>query len=114
MVDNTLTTLISGGEGLLAKELAKVFPDVYAPTHKQMDVGYKDGVAWQLAEKKPDIIIHAAALTGVTNCDNYRLRAYDTNVVGTSNMVTMAHRYCPQSKFIYISTPCVFDGDDGN
>jgi len=63
---------------------------------------------------KPDIIIHTAALTNVQLCEKNKKLAYDTNVVGTANLINALTEIKPDNYFVLISTACVFQGDEGN
>lgn len=56
---------------------------------------------------KPDIIIHAAAMTAVDNCETQRELAYNSNVIATKNIAQIAGE---KIKTIAISTDYVFDG----
>ena len=67
-----------------------------------------------IARLKPDIIIHAAALTGIRECEENKELAWHTNVVGTENLLNGVHENVPNTKFVYVSTACVFYGDRGN
>lgn len=60
----------------------------------------------------PDIIIHTAALTNVESCEENPEFAYEVNVSGTRNILERAKR--SGSKFIYISSDYIFDGEKGN
>ena len=66
----------------------------------------------ELLKLKPDFIIHCAALTNISFCENNRTLAYDTNVNGTKNIVELTKR--AGAKLVYISTDAVFDGTKGN
>jgi dTDP-4-dehydrorhamnose reductase len=60
-----------------------------------------------------DSIIHTAAMTSIRQCESEKKLSWDTNVVGTKNLVDATTEFRPNSKFIYLSTACVFDGHDG-
>jgi dTDP-4-dehydrorhamnose reductase len=67
----------------------------------------------QLMEKgKPEIVIHAAAMTQVDECEKKPEQTSDVNVRGTANIILYAEKY--SSFIIYISTDFVFDGEKGN
>ena len=106
--------LITGGTGKLGKELVKIFPDSLHPTRQQFGVDVKSQVDKYVSEKKPAVIIHTAAVTSVPYCEENRREAYETNVVGTENLVNACINYSPDTYFLLISTACVFRGDVGN
>jgi dTDP-4-dehydrorhamnose reductase len=102
--------LITGGTGKLGKELKKVFPEGFAPKSSELDITKRDEVENFLPSFKPTIIIHTAALTDVKRCEEQREIAYETNVVGTKNLLDCCDINC---YFVQISTACVFHGDKG-
>lgn len=63
---------------------------------------------------KPDITIHTAALTNVQLCEKDRQLAYDTNVLGTANLIDALSEVKSGNYFVLISTACVFQGDKGD
>ncbi len=66
-----------------------------------------------LQQTQPDLIIHAAALTGVRRCEEDRELCWETNVGGTRNLVEGFQKLGGGGLFAYISTACVFQGDRG-
>lgn len=108
-----MKVLITGGTGKLGMELVKLFPQSLHPTHKELDITNKERVFKFIKRKKPDILIHCAALTGIRECEENKKLAMNTNVGGTENLVKACLKYKPDCYFIYISTACVFQGDRG-
>ena len=108
-----MKVMVTGGSGRLGRELLKVFPDAVAPAHKEMDISSYRKVADFLENTKPDLLIHAAALTSIRECEKDRKKAWQVNVEGTKNMVKACLAHCPEVYFIYISTACVFSGERG-
>ena len=105
--------LITGSTGILGKELLKLFPDSIHPTHKELELSDNDKVLKFIQNHSIDVIIHAAALTGVRDCEEDKSKAWKYNVTGTENLVNAFKKYCPDGYFVYISTACVFDGHRG-
>lgn len=70
------------------------------------------GVERLINAGNPGIIIHAAAMTQVDQCEQNRDLCKAVNVGGTSNLIRYAQNCC--SLFIYISTDFVFDGEKGD
>ena len=60
---------------------------------------------------KPEIIVHAGAMTKVDECEQEQWQAYLTNVEGTVTMMMNAEEQ--KSFFIFVSTDFVFDGEKG-
>ena len=105
--------LITGGSGRLGKELVKVFPEALHPTRQELDLNQASQVDNFMRTRKPDVIIHAAAVTSVPFCEENRKEAYKTNVAGTENLVNACKRYNNTCYFVLLSTACVFRGDVG-
>ena len=105
--------LITGSTGLLGKELLKFYPESIHPTHKELELSDSEEVAKFMKSNLIDVIIHAAALTGIRECEEDKSKAWKSNVIGTENLVNAFTKYCPNGYFVYISTACVFDGHRG-
>jgi dTDP-4-dehydrorhamnose reductase len=105
--------LVTGGTGKLGKELQRVFPGAAAPTRTDLDLREVSQVADFMRVFKPELILNAAALTGINQCEENRELAYATNVTGVENLVHAIWKNCPNAYLVHISTPCVFNGDRG-
>lgn len=106
--------LITGSSGKLGSELIRVFPNAFAPSHKELDITDGMAVARYVENNAPDVIIHCAALTGIRECEENKDLAWSVNVQGTENLVKACENAVPDSYFLYVSTACVFYGDRGN
>ena len=63
-----------------------------------------------IAEKKPDILIHTAALVNVDECEENPEDARKLNTEVSGKLADICNRY--GIKMVYISTDAVFDGED--
>ena len=108
-----MKSLITGGSGILGTELKKFFPDSLFPSRSELDITNHEAVFDYFSKNEFDSIIHAAAMTSVRQCESEKKLSWDTNVVGTKNLVDATAEFRSNSKFIYLSTACVFDGHDG-
>jgi dTDP-4-dehydrorhamnose reductase len=106
--------LITGSTGKLGKELIKLFPNALAPRRNELDITQASEVNTFIKTHKPDTIIHLAALTGILQCEENKELAWKTNVEGTFNLVNAVIRFTPDTYFVYMSTPCVFSGEEGD
>lgn len=105
-----MTVLITGVTGVLGSELKKLFPDSISPEHKDFDICDKKQVDALFNKEKFDLVIHTAAYTTVRGCEENKELAMKINVDGTKNLVNAILKFSPNTKFVYISTACVFDG----
>ncbi len=116
--------LVTGSAGLLGskivEKLVKKGYDIYASYSKheptngnpiRIDITNEDDVEKAFKISKPDIIIHAAALTNVDECEINKELAWKVNVTGTKNIVNLSKQY--NAFLIYISTDYVFNGEKG-
>ena len=108
-----MKTLITGGSGLLGTELKKFFPNSLFPSHSDLDITNNEMVFDYFSKNEFDSIIHTAAMTSVRQCESEKKLSWSTNVVGTKNLIDATTEFRSNSKFIYVSTACVFDGHTG-
>jgi len=108
-----MKTLITGGSGILGTELKKLFPNSLFPSHSDLDITNNEMVFDYFSKNEFDSIIHTAAMTSVRQCESEKKLCWNSNVVGTKNLVDATTEFRSNSKFIYLSTACVFDGHDG-
>lgn len=109
-----MKTFITGGSGNLGKELVKVFPTSLHPTHEELELRDKSVVFEYVARHKPELVIHCAAWTDVRGCELDRIKAWESNVIATDNLADACQRYVSGCYFVYMSTACVFRGDQGD
>ena len=109
----TLKILITGGTGMLGRELIKLYPHSLHPTKDILNITRKSDVGSYFQNNKPDVIIHCAALTNARQCEENKKLAYSINVHGTENLIN-ACTALNTPYFLYISTAAVFDGETGN
>lgn len=103
---------ITGSSGALGTELKKQFPDALCPTHDQLDIADARAVNEFIRKHDISTIIHAAALTSIRQCEANQALAWKTNVEGTRNLIESLKRLHKKIPLIYISTACVFHGDE--
>ena len=78
----------------------------------QLDLTRKTPVFEAIGRCKPEIIIHAAAISSAEVCEQNKTLAWEVNVTGTQNILDAALQY--KCRVVYISTDLVFDGERGN
>ncbi|HXK33712.1 MAG TPA: dTDP-4-dehydrorhamnose reductase [Dehalococcoidia bacterium] len=102
--------LITGGRGQLGRSLARALAAhaVAAPGHDELDVADEASVRAAFERARPDIIIHAAALTDTNRCEREPDAADAVNARGTERVA----RACAAAgaRMIAVSTNEVYDG----
>jgi CDP-paratose 2-epimerase len=81
--------------------------------HHELDVRDRAGILTLFEELKPDAIVHAAAQPSHDLAAQIPFDDFDTNAVGTLNLLEAARRHCPDSPFVFLSTNKVY-GDGPN
>ena len=107
-----MKVLITGCGGALGASLKKVFKNCFSPQHGEMDVTNTDAVDKTILNYKPDVLIHAAALVGIRECEENKEKAQKVNVEGTQNIVNALKELNNGCYLVYISTACVFAGEN--
>jgi len=77
-------------------------------THHELDIRDRQGVLAFVKELKPSGIIHTAAQPSHDRAADIPFDDFDTNAVGTLNLLEAARQACPESPFIHMSTNKVY------
>lgn len=117
--------LITGASGLLGGNIARALGHQIALTgvvrNGVLPPGYRSGfqahlpdtepiVRW-IEENRPNVVVHAAALSSHALCENVPDLAMAINAQATQAIAAAAS--AAGSQFVYISTDAVFDGQRG-
>ena len=108
-----MRVLVTGAGGQLGHDVLSVLRrdtavEVTAADHASLPVEDRTRVDGLFAAVRPDIVVHAAALTNVDLCEEDAHRAHQVNEVGTKNLAEAAERV--GAHLVYVSTDYVFDG----
>jgi len=76
--------------------------------HHELDIRDRQGVLALLKELRPDGIVHTAAQPSHDRAAAIPFDDFDTNAVGTVNLLEAARQWCPESPFIHMSTNKVY------
>jgi len=92
------------------KRLGELIPGF---RHHELDIRDRAGVLDLIQSLKPDAIVHAAAQPSHDRAAAIPFDDFDTNAVGTLNLLEAVRRSCPASPFVHMSTNKVY-GDRPN
>lgn len=108
-----MRVLITGARGQLGQALQVAFSgeDVLALGRAELDIADHEAVEHRLADFRPELILHAGALTDVDRAELEPALAYRVNALGTKNLGLAARRL--GARLLYVSTDYAFSGDKG-
>jgi dTDP-4-dehydrorhamnose reductase len=117
--------LITGASGLLGAELSRASSEAGHETfssyssHRPLfgepvciDLIILDSIIEQVRSVKPEVIVHAAAITDVDLCEREKKLAYEVNGLATGKIAQAAEQL--GAYMAYVSTDYVFDGTQGS
>lgn len=81
--------------------------------HIEVDIRNRAQVVAEIGSMKPDAIVHTAAQPSHDLAASRPFDDFDTNAVGTMNLLEAARLSCPESPFVHMSTNKVY-GDAPN
>jgi CDP-paratose 2-epimerase len=81
--------------------------------HHEVDIRDRNGVLSLLETVRPDAIVHTAAQPSHDLAAKMPFADFDTNAVGTMNMLEATRQFAPDSPFVHMSTNKVY-GDTPN
>jgi CDP-paratose 2-epimerase len=81
--------------------------------HHELDIRDRKGVLALMQELSPEVIVHTAAQPSHDLAAKIPFDDFDTNAVGTMNLLEAARTYVPDSVFVHMSTNKVY-GDAPN
>lgn len=100
--------LITGGTGFIGRNLIEYLSqkhEIFAPTHKELELLDEDAVKDYFKTHQIDIVIHSAVKPGHRNAKNPTNQLYD-NVRMFFNIVRNADRF---QRMLFISSGAVYD-----
>lgn len=103
--------LITGAGGQLGTQLRRLAPHAIALGRANLDVTDRRAVHAAVAAHRPDVIIHAAAMTLVDRCETEVDEAVAGNTLACRWLAEAAEDH--GSRIVAVSTDYVFSGDRG-
>ena len=107
-IDNNQRAVFFGPAGDTRWNQERLARELPSFTHHELDMRDRAGVLRLAAELCPAVIIHTAAQPSHDRAADIPFDDFDTNAVGTLNLLEAARRACPESPFIHLSTNKVY------
>jgi CDP-paratose 2-epimerase len=112
-LDNNQRAVFFGPQGDTRWNQQRLQAEIPGFVHHEMDVRDRAGVLDLLKGLRPAVVVHAAGQPSHDRAAAIPFDDFDTNAVGTLNLLEAARRSCPESPFVYMSTNKVY-GDRPN
>ncbi len=112
-IDNNQRAVFFGPQGDTSWNRERLTASIPGFGHHSVDIRDRDGVLALIETLRPSAIVHTAAQPSHDRAAAIPFDDFDTNAVGTLNLLEAARRFCPESPFIHMSTNKVY-GDRPN
>jgi CDP-paratose 2-epimerase len=112
-IDNNQRAVFFGPQGDTRWNQCRLEQELPGFEHHELDIRNRQGVLDIVRQLRPAIIVHTAAQPSHDRAAAIPFDDFDTNGVGTLNLLEAARRSCPESPFIHLSTNKVY-GDAPN
>ena len=112
-VDNNQRAVFFGPQGDTRWNQARLAEQIPGFAHHELDIRDRAGVLALVKEVTPDVIVHTAAQPSHDRAAAIPFDDFDTNAVGTLNLLEGARQAAPEAPFVHMSTNKVY-GDAPN
>jgi CDP-paratose 2-epimerase len=112
-VDNNMRASFFGPDGDTRWNQKRLEAELPRFTHHELDIRDREGLLDLIASLEPDAIIHTAAQPSHDRAAAIPFDDFDTNAVGTVNLLEATRRHAPHVPFVHLSTNKVY-GDRPN
>lgn len=112
-LDNNQRAVFFGPQGDTRWNQNRLTASLSGFDHHELDLRDREGLQELVKQLCPDAIVHAAAQPSHDKAAEIPFDDFDTNAVGTLNLLEAARQFCPESPFVHLSTNKVY-GDRPN
>ncbi len=107
-VDNNQRALFFGPNGDTRGNQFRMLKELKNFEHHEIDIRNRDGIIELIRTLKPDAIVHTAAQPSHDKAAEIPFDDFDTNAVGTLNLLEATKRFSLEVPFIHMSTNKVY------
>lgn len=111
--DNNGRAAFFGPQGDTRWNQARLIRQLPGFVHHELDIRERSAVLGLLETLRPDAIVHTAAQPSHDLAAKMPFEDFDTNAVGTMNLLEATRRFAPEAPFVHMSTNKVY-GDAPN
>ena len=112
-VDNNQRAVFFGPQGDTRWNQSRLQKDIVGFEHHEIDIRNREGILELVRTIRPDAVVHTAAQPSHDRAAAIPFDDFDTNAVGTFNLLEAVRQACPESPFVHMSTNKVY-GDRPN
>jgi CDP-paratose 2-epimerase len=112
-VDNNMREVFFGTQGSTRWNQKRLQENIINYNHHEVDIRDRAAILTLVKDIRPDAVVHAAAQPSHDRAAAIPFEDFDTNAVGTLNLLEACRQYCPESPFVHMSTNKVY-GDAPN
>lgn len=112
-IDNNQRAIFFGPEGDTRWNERRLKKEIADYQHHECDIRDREGIGRLVGHLRPDAIVHTAAQPSHDRAAQIPFDDFDTNAVGTLNLLEATRRCSPQIPFVHFSTNKVY-GDAPN
>src|SRR4051812_33133110 len=107
-LDNNQRATFFGPTGDTRWNQERLQRDLQGFVHHELDIRDRAGVLALLKELRPNVVVHTAAQPSHDRAAAIPFDDFDTNAVGTLNLLEATRQACPESPFVHMSTNKVY------
>lgn len=112
-IDNNQRAVFFGPQGDTRWNQQRLQAAIPSFEHHELDIRDRQQTLALIAQLKPDVLVHTAAQPSHDRAAAIPFDDFDTNAVGTLNLLEAVRQACPETPFIHMSTNKVY-GDRPN
>jgi len=112
-IDNNQRAIFFGPQGDTRWNQQRLQSIIKNFHHHEIDIRDRNGILNLVKEIKPNVIVHTAAQPSHDKAAAIPFDDFDTNAVGTLNLLEAVRQFAPEAPFIHMSTNKVY-GDAPN
>ncbi|TAG45660.1 MAG: NAD-dependent epimerase/dehydratase family protein [Cytophagia bacterium] len=112
-IDNNQRAVFFGAQGDTRWNQQNLQSTIANYQHHEIDIRDREGIINLIAQIQPDAIVHTAAQPSHDRAADIPFEDFDTNAVGTFNLLEATRRYSTKVPFVHLSTNKVY-GDAPN